>query len=334
MTVHANNYFPKKIYAFRSVTIEFLDDRQDPPFIAFDHQRDDQFEMARPIMIDLNNHIASRIKLHFYFDSHWLLISEITFDSSVVPPSPSSPPTIQSPSIDFWLYVIICLCTIALTFILTIIISLLRRTFRQHSKMKRQYFTPIHHHTDTSVSTTSSDIDIGPMHHRYATIRSMHPYLRGTNDRLTPSISPHYARLMSTTSLIRPPSVTQQVHVEGICGNSALSTERLFQFDLNAIQFIPNHQIHVKRRVDNRRQILGDGEVMVTTNAQSHTLTSRFHLSDVPGRAADQSLTHANHHSTAPTQRLRTLKVNTLNSRLALFYSSPLEYPSSTKSAC
>ena len=36
-------------------------------------------------MIDLKNHIASQLKIRLYFDGNWILISEITFDSFIVP---------------------------------------------------------------------------------------------------------------------------------------------------------------------------------------------------------------------------------------------------------
>jgi capsular polysaccharide biosynthesis protein len=34
-------------------------------------------------LIELNNHIAKFVRLDLYFDSKWLLISEITFDSQI-----------------------------------------------------------------------------------------------------------------------------------------------------------------------------------------------------------------------------------------------------------
>jgi hypothetical protein len=67
MTIHANNYYPKKIYVFHSIRIEFLN-KGNSSFINYSNQHDDQFEMARPIMIDLKYHIASEIKIRLYFD--------------------------------------------------------------------------------------------------------------------------------------------------------------------------------------------------------------------------------------------------------------------------
>ncbi|CAF2956266.1 unnamed protein product, partial [Rotaria sp. Silwood2] len=186
ITIHANNYYLKKIYVFRSVIIEFINNNNNnnnsSTLIKYNHQHDDQFEMARPIMIDLKYHIASQLKIHLYFDGNWILI----------------------------------------------------------------------------ISTTSSEIDIGSSHHRYATIGSSHPYLIYTNGNIS---SPHHSKLMSTTSLLRSPSRSLQYHIEGVCGNSSYGTQRLFNFDLNQNQFIPSHKINIKRQIDNRHQILGGGEI-------------------------------------------------------------------------
>ena len=67
----------------------------------------------------------------------------------------------------------------------------------------------------------------------------IHIYLC-TNGSITSSTSPHYAKLIPTTTLLRTPSLIQQNHIEGICGNSSYSTQRLFTFDMNQNQFIPN----------------------------------------------------------------------------------------------
>jgi hypothetical protein len=236
LTIHANNYYPKKIYAFRSITIEFLQNNHSSSMITYDHQRDDQFEMARPIMIDLKHRIASQLKIHLYFDNNWILISEFTFDSLIIP---SSPIIIQSSSIDFPIYLLICLSMLMIILILPIIIIfLLRNLF----KKKKTYFTPI----NSSVSTASSDIDTSSSHHRYATIGS----------------SP-YTKLNPATTLLRSPLMIQLNHIEGICGNSAYSTQRSFAFNLDQNLFIPNDRIHIKNRIENRYQLLSGGEVLL-----------------------------------------------------------------------
>jgi hypothetical protein len=267
MTIHANNYYPKNIYIFRSVTIEFINTNNElitnSSIITYQNQHDDQFEMARAIMIDLKNHIASQLKIRLYFDGNWILISEITFDSFIVP-TLTTKPIIQSPlpnqTYHFWIYIIVCLSTMAIILMLGAIIILIRRTLNDHKQIRKHYFTPIHNHTNSSTSTTSSDIDFNATPHRYATIGPSHPYLLCTNGSITSS-SPHYAKLMPTTTLLRTPSLIQQNHIEGICGNSAFSTQRLFTFDMNQNQFLPLKQINIKKRIESRKQIVGGGEV-------------------------------------------------------------------------
>ncbi|CAF2083900.1 unnamed protein product [Rotaria magnacalcarata] len=274
MTIHANNYYPKNIYIFRAVTIEFLNHNNElinsSSLITYHNQHDDQFEMARAIMIDLKNHIASKLKIRLYFDGNSILISEITFDSFIVPIITSTTikaiasqrPLQKQATHHFWIYVIVCFSTMAIVLLLGAIIILLKRTLHDHKKIKKHYFTPIHNHTNSSASTTSSDIDFHSTQHRYATIGSAaHPYLLCTNSSINSTTSPHYAKLMPTTTLLRTPSLYQQNHIEGICGNSAFSTQRLFTFDINQNQFIPMHQINIKRRLESRKQIVGGGEI-------------------------------------------------------------------------
>ncbi|CAF1589518.1 unnamed protein product [Adineta ricciae] len=277
MTIHANNYYPKNIFVFRSATIEFLDNdnvqKQNLTSITYYNQHDDQFEMARAVMIDLKNHIASQLRLRLYFDGNWLLISEVTFDSFVVPiPTPASTtlpnpikPIIQQQTqketYSFWIYIIVCLATMGIVLMLGAIIILIQRTLNDHKKIKKHYFTPIHNHTNSSASTTSSDIDFNSSQHRYATIGPAHPYLLCTSGSITSAPSPHYAKLMPTTTLLRTPSLLQQNHIESICGNSAYWTQRLFTFDMNQNQFIPMHQINIKRKLEARKQVVGGGEI-------------------------------------------------------------------------
>lgn len=287
MTIHANNYYLKNIFIFRSVTIEFLDgdeQRTNVSSITYTNQRDDQFEMARAIMIDLKNHVASQLKIRVHFDGNWILISEITFDSFVVPTSsPPPPPPLpsivpvttmptqamiqqQTPQLpkqtyNLWIYIVVCLATMAIVLLLGAIVLLIQRTLNDHKKIKKHYFTPIHNHTNSSASTTSSDIDFNSTQHRYATIGPAHPYLLCTNGSLASSTSPHYAKLMPTATLLRTPSLIQQNHIEGVCGNSAYCTQRMFSFDMNQNQFIPLQQISIKRKFESRRQLIGGGEV-------------------------------------------------------------------------
>ena len=264
ITIHANNYYPKKIYVFQSVTIKFLNNKNSS-LITYKHQHDDQFEMARPIMIDLKHHIASKIKIRFYFHGNWLLISEITFDSFIVPTNINTmlqQPTKskQTKAIHFSIYIIICISIIIIILLFLMIAYIIGHLFNININDTKHYFIPNHNHTDSLASTTSSDIDIGSFQHRYATIGTIHPYITCTNGTIS---TEHCTKLVSTSSLLQSSSIIQQHHIEGICGNSSYGCERLLNFNLKQNQFIPTHKINIKQRIENRHQIRSGGEVNV-----------------------------------------------------------------------
>jgi len=199
--------------------------------------------MARPIIIDLNNHIGSQLKIHLYFDNNWILISEFTFDSFIIPINLIH----KSSSNSFSIYMIISiliLLIIILILPMIIILFLIRYLFKNK---KKNSFTPI----NSSVSTTSSEMDSSSSHHRYATIGSE-----------IISSSP-YAKLIPTTTLLRSSSIIQQNHIESICGNSMYSTQRSFTFNFNQNLFISNQKINIQRRIENQHQIIGGGEVNI-----------------------------------------------------------------------
>ena len=86
VTIHTNNLFSKEILIFKTAIISFSindDETNYSNSVIYQHNRDDIFEIARPILIELNNHIGKFVRLDLYFDSKWLLISEITFDSQI-----------------------------------------------------------------------------------------------------------------------------------------------------------------------------------------------------------------------------------------------------------
>ena len=200
--------------------------------ITYHYQRDDQFEMARPIIIDLRNHLASQLKIHFYFDGNWILISELTFDSVIIPDKL----ILQNPSIDLSIYLILCLSMMSIILILPIVIFLLIRNL---VKNQRHSFTPI----NSSVSTASSEIDSSSSQHRYATIESA-----------------PYTKLISTSAT---PMTNQQNHIEGICGNSAYGAQRSFALNFNRNLFVSKERIRLNKRIKNRYQLLGGGEVNI-----------------------------------------------------------------------
>ena len=86
MTIHTNNLFSKDIFIFKTAMISFSLTNEEGNYsntIIYQHIRDDIFEIARPVLIELNNQIAKFVRLDLYFDSKWLLISEVTFDSQM-----------------------------------------------------------------------------------------------------------------------------------------------------------------------------------------------------------------------------------------------------------
>lgn len=86
VTIHTNNVFSKQISIFKTAIVTFSLNGERTSYsnaIIAEQSRDELFEIARPILIQLNNHIAKYVRLDLYFDSKWLLISEITFDSQI-----------------------------------------------------------------------------------------------------------------------------------------------------------------------------------------------------------------------------------------------------------
>lgn len=93
VTIHTNNVFSKQISIFKTAVITFSLNGERTSYsnaIISEQNRDEIFEIARPILIQLNNHIAKYVRLDLYFDSKWLLISEITFDSQIYNEKPSA----------------------------------------------------------------------------------------------------------------------------------------------------------------------------------------------------------------------------------------------------
>ncbi|CAF3512842.1 unnamed protein product [Rotaria socialis] len=86
VTIHTNNVFSKQISIFKTAVVTFSINGERTSYsnaIISEQNRDELFDIARPILIQLNNHIAKYVRLDLYFDSKWLLISEITFDSQI-----------------------------------------------------------------------------------------------------------------------------------------------------------------------------------------------------------------------------------------------------------
>ncbi|CAF1078740.1 unnamed protein product [Didymodactylos carnosus] len=84
VTIHSNNDFHRQILVFKTCILSFSKDGISfTNALAFHHRRDENFDLARPIIIDLKNNIAKFVRMDLYFDSSWILISEVTFDSQI-----------------------------------------------------------------------------------------------------------------------------------------------------------------------------------------------------------------------------------------------------------
>lgn len=86
VTIHTNNVFSKQISIFKTAVVTFSLNGENTSYtnaIIAEQNRDELFDIPRPILIQLNNHIAKYVRLDLYFDSKWILISEITFDSQI-----------------------------------------------------------------------------------------------------------------------------------------------------------------------------------------------------------------------------------------------------------
>lgn len=83
MTLHCNNLFSKEIRIFRSAHLSFSENVKLFPLPSVDYRptRDVVTEQARSVIIPLSNGIGRYVKLELYFDSRWMMISEVQFDS-------------------------------------------------------------------------------------------------------------------------------------------------------------------------------------------------------------------------------------------------------------
>ncbi|KAL3871564.1 hypothetical protein ACJMK2_039555, partial [Sinanodonta woodiana] len=101
---NSNNYFSKDVSVFRKAIIYLsiggIYYTAQP--VIFNYVRDTVVEFSRPIKINLLNQIGRFVKVHLYFDSRWILISEVNFKSEPAygnfteetPPPTESPPVV------------------------------------------------------------------------------------------------------------------------------------------------------------------------------------------------------------------------------------------------
>lgn len=84
--IYANNQFTKDVQVFSSATVQFSVGgkiyKGEP--ITYDYMEDCIFETPHNISIKLHHRVGRFVKLQLHFANRWMLLSEITFDSTVV----------------------------------------------------------------------------------------------------------------------------------------------------------------------------------------------------------------------------------------------------------
>ena len=83
MRVHSNNNFMRDVRVFRMAKLYFSVGGmyyQEKP-VVYEYMRDTVMESARPVIIPINNRIGRFVRVDFYFDAKWILISEVLFES-------------------------------------------------------------------------------------------------------------------------------------------------------------------------------------------------------------------------------------------------------------
>jgi discoidin domain receptor family protein 2 len=82
--LHANNHFSKDVRVFRKAVLYFSVAgkffQKNP--VVYNFQQDQWMEYARDVEIKLKNHVGRYVKIDIYFDSKWIMISEVDFVSS------------------------------------------------------------------------------------------------------------------------------------------------------------------------------------------------------------------------------------------------------------
>ena len=81
--IHVNNMFSKEVRVFKMAKIFFSigGKRYLSQPIEYDYMRDTLIEYARLVTMPLKHRVGRYVKIQLFFDSRWLMISEVTFDS-------------------------------------------------------------------------------------------------------------------------------------------------------------------------------------------------------------------------------------------------------------
>lgn len=85
LILHCSNLVSKDMRIFRSALVSFSEYANffPVPSVDYRHTRDLSVEHVRNVVIPLNNAIGRYVKLELIFDSRWMLISEIQFQSGI-----------------------------------------------------------------------------------------------------------------------------------------------------------------------------------------------------------------------------------------------------------
>jgi discoidin domain receptor family protein 2 len=83
LSIHCNNFYTKDVQIFRVAHVYFSVSGiyYQSNFVDYKFERDSWMEYARTVTIPLENRVGKYVKVQLYFDSKWMLISEISFKS-------------------------------------------------------------------------------------------------------------------------------------------------------------------------------------------------------------------------------------------------------------
>ena len=83
LRIVANNMFSKDVRVFRSARVAFSVGGvvySSPP-VVYDYMRDSLIEYFRPVVVPLLHGIGRYVRVQLFFDSRWMMISEVQFES-------------------------------------------------------------------------------------------------------------------------------------------------------------------------------------------------------------------------------------------------------------
>ncbi|XP_062610234.1 discoidin domain-containing receptor 2-like isoform X3 [Saccostrea cucullata] len=85
LNIHCNNFYDKDVRIFRMAHVYFSVSGiyYQPNYIEYEFDRDSWMEYARTIPIHLENRVGKYVKVQLFFDSKWMLISEVSFISEI-----------------------------------------------------------------------------------------------------------------------------------------------------------------------------------------------------------------------------------------------------------